>query len=186
MVKINVHAGHNPSGKIACGASDLLDESNQARKVAKHLIKLLKKKGYKVYNCTCKSGKSQRDVLERIVKKCNAHDVDLDVSIHFNAGRNDKEGDNKTGGCEVLLTQNVGVKGAAAKAICSEISELGYTNRGVKISNGLYFLNHTYAPAILIECCFVDDMDDYELYKEGNYKKMAKAIADGIEDVLLR
>jgi len=44
MYKINVHAGHNPSGKIACGASDLLDESNQARKIAKEVIRLLKKK----------------------------------------------------------------------------------------------------------------------------------------------
>ena len=27
MAVYNIHGGHNPSGKIACGASDLLDES---------------------------------------------------------------------------------------------------------------------------------------------------------------
>ena len=37
-MKINVHAGHNPAGKIACGASDLLDESTEARKIVKYLV----------------------------------------------------------------------------------------------------------------------------------------------------
>ena len=27
--KVTVHGGHNPSGKIACGESDLLDESRR-------------------------------------------------------------------------------------------------------------------------------------------------------------
>ena len=39
----NIHGGHNPSGKIACGASDLLDESKEDRKIAKAIIKYLKK-----------------------------------------------------------------------------------------------------------------------------------------------
>ena len=43
--KVTVHAGHNPSGKIACGASDLLDESTEARYITRKVIKLLKKKG---------------------------------------------------------------------------------------------------------------------------------------------
>lgn len=30
--KVTVHAGHNPFGKIVCGASDLLDESKEERK----------------------------------------------------------------------------------------------------------------------------------------------------------
>lgn len=184
MAKINVHAGHNPSGKIACGASDLLDESNQARKIAKEVIRLLKKKGHKVYDCTCKNGTSQMDVLKRIVEKCNMHGVHLDVSIHLNSGRDDKKGDGKTGGCEVLLTSHDGIKGAAADSICTEISNLGYNNRGVKTSDSLYFLKHTDAPAILVECCFVDDMDDYLLYTKGNYKEMAKAITTGIDKVL--
>jgi len=42
--------------------------------------------------------------------------------------------------------------------------KLGFTNRGVKINKNLYFLNHTKAPAILVEVCFVDDRDDYMLY----------------------
>ena len=34
-MKINVHAGHNPDGKIDCGAVGLIKESTEARKVKK-------------------------------------------------------------------------------------------------------------------------------------------------------
>ncbi len=44
------------------------------------------------------------------------------------------------------------------------MAKSGFTNRGVKTRTDLYFLNHTKAPAILIEVCFVDDKDDYMLY----------------------
>lgn len=65
----------------------LIKESTEARKVKNEVIRLLRKKGHKVYDCTCKDGTSQRDVLKRIVTMCNRHKVDLDVSIHFNAGQ---------------------------------------------------------------------------------------------------
>ena len=176
---INVHAGHAAYKKGACGAVGFLNESNQARKIAKQVIKRLRSAGYKVYNCTVDKG-DQNQVLSGIIKKCNAHKADLDVSIHLNSGRKDSEGDGKTGGCEVLLTSNTGTKGRCAKEICKEIAKLGFTNRGVKVRNDLRFLNQTIAPAVLVECCFVDDRDDYIRYKKVQYKKMAKAIADGI------
>ncbi len=163
--KVTVHAGHNPSGKIACGASDLLDESTQARYVAKKVIKLLRKNGIKAVNCTVNNGINQSDVLRKICVKCNdVTDADLHISIHFNSGRSDRKGDGRTGGTEVLLTENVADKGDIAKRICNQMAKLGFTNRGVKINKNLYFLNHTKAPAILVEVCFVDDRDDYMLY----------------------
>ncbi|MCX4327685.1 MAG: N-acetylmuramoyl-L-alanine amidase [Lachnospiraceae bacterium] len=163
--KVTVHAGHNPSGKIACGASDLLDESTQARYVAKKVIKLLRKNGIKAVNCTVNNGINQSDVLRKICVKCNdVTDADLHISIHFNSGRSDRKGDGRTGGTEVLLTENVADKGDIAKRICNQMAKLGFTNRGVKINKNLYFLNHTKAPAILAEVCFVDDKDDYMLY----------------------
>jgi len=164
--KVTVHGGHNPSGRIACGASDFLDESKEDRYITKKVIKLLKKNGIKAVNCTVNNGTSQSDVLHRICAKCNAvTDADMHISIHFNSGRNDRAGDGRTWGTEVLLTQNAGDKGDIAKRICNQMSKLGFTNRGVKISSNLYFLNHTKAPAILVEVCFVDDMDDCMLYK---------------------
>ena len=37
MAVYNIHGGHNPAGKIACGASDLLDEREKIEKSAKRL-----------------------------------------------------------------------------------------------------------------------------------------------------
>ena len=83
---INVHAGHNPDGKVACGACGILKESTQARKVKDIVIKKLRAKGHTVYDCTVNDGKSQTDVLKKIAAKCNAHTVNPDVSIPFNSG----------------------------------------------------------------------------------------------------
>ena len=88
-MKINIHAGHNPDGKVACGAVGLIKESTEARIIKDKVIQNLKKAGHTVYDCTCNNGTSQNDVLKKIVAKCNAHEVDLDVSIHFNSGAYD-------------------------------------------------------------------------------------------------
>lgn len=178
--KITIHAGHNPSGKVACGASDWLDESAEARYIAKKAIKILKKSGVKVVNCTVNNGISQNDVLQQICAKCNAVEgADLHISIHFNSGRSDRKGDGKTGGTEVWLTQDSGIKGNIAKRVCNQMSKLGFTNRGVKTTRNLYFLNHTFQPAILIEVCFVDDVDDYRLYRNQRCK-VAEAVANSV------
>ena len=178
--KVTVHAGHNPSGKIACGASDLLDESTEARWIARKVIKLLRENGIKAVNCTVNNGTSQGDVLRKICAKCNAvTDADLHISIHLNYGRADKTGDGRTGGTEVLLTQNVNDKGDVAKRVCNQMEKLGFNNRGVKVTSSLYFLNHTKAPALLIEVCFVDDKDDYMLYTSDRMD-VAKAVVKAV------
>lgn len=174
---INVHAGHNPDGKVACGAVGIIKESTEARNVKDEVIRQLKALGHNVYDCTVEDGTSQNDVLAKIVKKCNANSVDLDVSIHFNAGASDKSGNGKTTGTEVYVYSTTSKANTYAEQVCSAIAELGYTNRGVKVSTSLYFLRKTAAPAMLIECCFVDDKDDVALY---NYKTMASAIVYGI------
>ena len=51
----------------------------------------------------------------------------------------------------------------------------------VKTDSQLYVLRNTKAPAVLIECCFVDDMDDAKLYDAD---KMANAIINGVVKVL--
>ena len=168
-MKINVHAGHNPDGKVACGAIGLIKESTEARKVKDEVIRLLQSLGHTVYDCTEENGKNQSDILTKIVKKCNAHAVDIDVSIHFNAGGGK--------GTEVYVySTNSGSK-SYAQNVVNAISGLGFANRGVKTNPNLYVLKHTSSPAILIECCFVDSQTDVNLY---NYKTMAQAIVKGI------
>lgn len=176
-MKINVHAGHNPDGKVACGAVGLIKESTEARKVKNEVIRLLRNSGHIAYDCTVDNGSSQNDVLSSIVAKCNKRDVDLDISIHFNSGRNDKKGDDITGGTEVYIYSKSSKAKNAAEKVCNAIATLGYKNRGVKTSGSLYVLKHTNSPSMLIECCFVDDKDDVEIY---NYKTMAEAIVQGI------
>lgn len=176
-MKINVHAGHCPDGKGACGAVGLIKESTEARKVKDLVIKYLKAQGHTVYDCTCKSKETQNGCLKKIVSKCNAHKVDLDVSIHFNSGANDKKGNKKTTGTEVYIYSLSNKAKTYAQRTVNAISSLGFKNRGVKKTLSLYVLRKTKSPAMLVECCFVDDKDDINLYDAD---KMAKAIVKGI------
>lgn len=175
----NVHAGHNPSGKVACGSAGYLNESDENRNVCNGLIEKIKSAGHVAYNCTCDDGASQKDVLQKIVVKCNQHTVELDISIHFNALSKEYISDGKTKGVEVWIHPNNRGKEVekTAQAICDSVAKLGFTNRGVKYSDGLYVLKNTKSPAMLIECCFVDDVDDFQLYE---CSKMVQAIYDGL------
>lgn len=173
MAKYNVHGGHN---SIVPGAVSILNEVTEDRKVKNKLISLLKSAGHTVYDCTDDSGRTSGANLANIVAKCNKHSVDLDISIHLNAGRSDTKGDGSTGGVEVFCydskTKDV------AQNICNAIaSAFGYHNRGVKYSTGLYVLRKTKSKAILIECCFVDDKDDTKVW---NADKCAEAIYKGL------
>lgn len=176
-MRINVHAGHNPAGKVACGAVGLLNESTENRRVKDEVISQLRELGHTVYDCTVDNGTGQSDVLKKIVAKCNAHTVDLDVSIHFNSGAKDERGNGKTTGVEVLLYSNSSRAYGWAEKVCQAIAALGFKNRGLKYRPGLAFLKNTKSPAMLIECCFVDDRDDVQLY---DYRSMASAIVFGI------
>lgn len=173
---INVHAGHNPDGRTGCGAVGLIKESTENRAVKDKVIALLRARGHTVYDCTVNDGTSASDVLKKIVAKCNAHAADLDVSIHFNAGAS-KTKNGKTTGTEVYVYSSTGKAAPYAKRTCKAIAALGFTNRGVKVSTSLYVLKNTKAPAMLVECCFVDDPDDVALY---NATEMAEAIVYGI------
>ena len=177
-MRFTVHAGHNPDNKVACGAIGLIKESTENRNVKNEVIRLLKEEGHTVYDCTVENGTSVSDIVNKQVSKMNSYsDIDLHISIHFNSGANDKTGNGKSTGVEVLVYNTSGTKYDTAKRICSKIEGLGYKNRGVKVRNDLGVLNKTKAQALLVECCFVDDKDDIDLY---NYKSMAKAIVEGI------
>lgn len=186
MAKYNVHGGHNPSGKAACGAKGLLDESKEDRKIAKAIIKYLKKGGATVYDCTVENGKSQSDVLVKICAKCNAHSVKQDYSVHLNSGRNDRKGDKKVGGFEIWAYSWDASKKAVANRCRKKMKALGFTDRGLKTSKSLYYLKHTKAPAMLFEICFVDDKDDYLLYKSVGADKIGKVLAEAILNQTIR
>ena len=182
-MKFNVHGGHN---SIVPGASGLLDETKEDRKVKNGVISRLKVAGHTVYDCTDDKGRTQGANLANIVAKCNKHTVDYDISIHLNSGRGDKKGDGKTGGVEVFIYDLTLKK--EAKAVADAIAEeFGYALRsdsttpagyaGVKVKKSLYVLRHTKNKAMLIECCFVDDKDDAKVW---NADRCAGAIVKGL------
>ena len=158
MAVYNVHAGHS----LKCrGVSDLLDEVTEDRKVKNKLIELLRANGDTVYDCTDDYSTTQSANLSSIVSKCNAHNVDLDISIHLNSARNDRVGDGKCGGVEVYGYDDriYGVAYKIAENIANTLG-IGFHGAPVKYNKELYVLRKTRAKAILIECCFVDDRDD--------------------------
>ena len=166
-MKLNVHGGHS----LKCrGASSLLDEVNEDRRVKNRVIELLRSEGHTVYDCTDDAGANQNANLKAIVNKCNAHAVDLDVSIHLNAGGGT--------GTEVYV-YNAGSKSKPyAERIAKNISNaLGIGNRGVKVQSNLYVLRKTNSPSLLVECCFVDNAIDKVRW---DVEKCAKAIVEGI------
>ena len=175
-MRINVHAGHNPDGMIDCGAIGLIKESTEARAVKDRVVAQLASMGHTVRDCTCNNGISQNDILQKIVAACNAQEADLDISIHFNAGAQ-MEADGNTTGTEVYVYSTSSAAATYAQQVVDSIAALGFRNRGVKERTSLYVLRHTKAPAMLIECCFVDDPDDVSLY---NADRMAAAIVAGI------
>lgn len=176
-MRINIHAGHNADGRTACGAIGFIRESTEARRVKDAAIGMLRQLGHTVYDCTVDDAAGVSDNLRQIVAKCNAHDVDLDVSIHFNSGAKDVAGNGKTTGTEAYVYNAASKAEGYAERVCVAIAGLGFKSRGVKYSTGLYVLRNTKSPAMLVECCFVDDKDDVQLY---DCQAMAEAIVYGI------
>jgi hypothetical protein len=102
------------------------------------------------------------------------------IDIHYNAGGGI--------GFEVYRSVVSGVSLTLANNINTEVGKI-FSSRGVKtktLDNGRdYFaiIRETEAPAVLLEGGFVDTSSDADFIK-ANYKKLAKAYADGIAKTL--
>ena len=167
MAVYNVHGGHN---SIVPGANKYLNEVTEDRSVKNKVISYLKGAGHTVYDCTDDSGRTQSANLSNIVTKCNAHKVDLDISIHLNAGGGT--------GVEVWYYEGDSVGRTKAAAVSAAVAKaLGLKDRGAKATKDLYVLRNTKATAILVECCFVDSQTDASAW---NADKCAKAIVEAV------
>ena len=152
---IAISSGH---GKYVRGASGIIDEVDEARKVTEKLAGELISRGVAVNTFHDNTSKTQNENLNTIVSFHNKQDRQLDVSVHFNAHHKT----NDPMGVEVLyLTQQT----LAAK-VSSAIASSGLKNRGAKKRTNLYFLNKTNKPAILLEVCFVDSDADVKIYDD--------------------
>ena len=165
---IVISSGH---GKYVAGASGILgDEVTEARKVVDRVAAELADRGVAVKVFHDNTSHDQNTNLETIVAYHNAHIRDLDVSVHFNAYVE------TTGprGTEVLYV----TQAELAADVSAAIAACGFIDRGAKEDDrGLYFLNHTEMPAILIEVCFVDSVADADAY-HSQFDEICIAIAD--------
>jgi N-acetylmuramoyl-L-alanine amidase len=163
--RIVISSGH---GKYVRGASGILDEVDEARKVVDALAEALAARGVDVVTFHDDTSKDQSTNLSTITAAHNKHERDLDVSVHFNA----YEQVSKPMGVEVLyITQQ-----ALAAEVSAAIASCGFINRGAKKRSDLYFLNNTEEPAILLEVCFVDSEADADIY-EDQFGQIIDAIA---------
>lgn len=157
---ISVHAGHNPDGKIACGACGIMRESTAAREITKHICEKLRDSSIPVYNDTVDDGKNQRDVLRKIVANLSSHETDLAISIHLNSAK-----EKTANGVEAYVWDvNTNTAKLAGYILQSMSHDLGYKNRGVKERKDLYVIRKTKCPTIILECGFVTNIDDYARY----------------------
>lgn len=168
MSNMGVNDGHTIKGP-GSGAVGKLVESVATREVGREVRKQFMERGHNAINCTIDYASSSSQALNLIVQQANRQDLDWFISIHFNAG----------GGRGVEVYTYEGRQYPDAVAVCSNISALGFQNRGVKKGNGLYVIRKTKAKSMLIEVCFVDTVDADQYLKVGS-KSIAKAIVDGI------
>jgi N-acetylmuramoyl-L-alanine amidase len=164
-----ISSGH---GLHVRGASGILDEVDEARKVVECVAEKLRKRGVEVSVFHDDVSTTQNENLNRIVDFHNGRTRELDVSVHFNAYEQVSE----PMGTEVLFVTQSELAGEMS-AVIAEWS--GLIDRGGKKRSDLFFLNNTEEPAILIETCFVDSEADADLYGE-----FFDGICEGIANVL--
>ena len=173
--RIVISSGH---GKYVRGASGVLDEVDEARKVVEHVADELRTRDVEVTTYHDDVSQSQNENLNRIVDFHNSNQRDLDVSVHFNAY---VETDNPMG-TEVLFVTQPALAGEMSAAIADAGNLI---DRGAKKRTDLFFLNNTEMPAILIETCFVDSSADADAYQQ-QFDAICEAIAGvlgGAEEV---
>lgn len=171
-MKIAIRAGHN---ELAYGATGILDEVVESRKLLKAVIPLLQSAGHSVLDCTQGRCNKSVDVIKG-VDKANDWGADIFVSLHFNNAYKEYQG---RLGTEVLVF-NTSKSNTAAKRVLDKISNLGFKFRGIVGRTDLHELKATNMTAMIVEVCFVEATEDAKLYKNLGPNKIAKAIAEGI------
>lgn len=165
---IAIAGGHSA---IARGASGYLDEYECDRAFVAQLIGAFDAQGWYVTDCS----NEEPDVSAELREECriaNASGADLFIAVHFNAGGGT--------GTEVWHYPCSSAETCAQDVSRELASALGLPNRGAKSTTGLYVLNHTEMPAILIEVCFVDTEADAAAWRATPWDDLVGAVVRGL------
>lgn len=171
-MKVCVRGGHT---ELCTGASALISELTEDRKVKDSVCKYLRQLGHTVLDVTPPvnyTSSSSAD-LAYGVNKANNFGADLFISIHFNKCYDSYNG--ALGSETCVYSEN-----EYGKRIVNALSGLGFKNRGQKVRTGLYELSHTNMTSVIVETCFVEATEDVALYKKLGPDAIGKAIAEAI------
>lgn len=165
---IAIAGGHSA---IARGASGYLDEYECDRAFVAQLVDAFDAQGWQVTDCS----NEESDVSAELREECriaNASGADLFIAVHFNAGGGT--------GTEVWYCPYSLAETCAGEVSRELASALGLPNRGAKSTAGLYVLNNTEMPAILIEVCFVDTEQDADAWHATSWNALCGAVVRGL------
>lgn len=172
--KVFVGVGHggSDSGAVANG----LKEKDLNLEIAKECALTLQRHGVTVL---LSRTKDENDTLNEEIKECNKFNPDLAIDIHNNAGGGD--------GVEAFYHYGGGLSKTLAENVLAEIVKIGQNSRGAKtrrnaLGKDYYgFIRQTKAPAVIVECAFIDNKKDIAIIDTvAEQKKMGIAVAKGI------
>ncbi|MDE6138451.1 MAG: N-acetylmuramoyl-L-alanine amidase, partial [Candidatus Gastranaerophilales bacterium] len=163
--------GHGGSDHGAIRSN--ISEKNITLDISKRVQKLLEKKGFEVYMTRetdeTVSLQERVDISENIVP-------DVFVSIHVNSSNSESPN-----GLETHYYKDNSLQ--LAKTVhASLLNHITANNRGL-FKSKFYVINHTTAPAILVEIGFLSNPSERaQLVTESRKQATAKAIAEGINE----
>lgn len=181
--KITLDAGHGGSDPGAIGANGTR-EKDVTLKITKKVEELLKKKGAKV-SMTRTSDKdvygpnaSDSQELQARVDVAEKNDADAFVSIHINSSTN-----KNVGGFSAYYYPKTSNDARLAKSVQDRlVKNFGLDDLGIRQAN-FYVNKRCSMPSTLLELAFISNPKEEKLMGSNWYiNKLAKSIADGIED----
>ena len=173
MAKVYIAPGHGGADPGAVGNG--LKEKDLNLSIGKYCAEYLKASGV-----TVKMSRT-KDIdpgLNNRAMEANRWGADLVCEIHINAGGGD--------GAEVYYSIAGGTSKKMAQNIEAEIKKIGQNSRGIKTKKNaqgqdyLGIIRMTKAPAVLVECAFIDTKDIKIIDTKAEQKTMGEAIAKGI------
>lgn len=170
--KVVIDAGHGGSD---CGAMrNGAQEKHITLDVAKRVEKLLKQQGYDVL--MTRTGDVFVSLADR-VEYSEEYEPDIFVSIHVNSSTSDTSKGVET---HYYHQESLPLAQVVHASLASAIPES--PNRGL-FKSKFYVINHTTAPAILMEIGFISNMEERgQLLSETRKQNTAKAIVEGINN----
>lgn len=159
----------------AVGAKSKECEINLA--IAEKLDILLRGQGHKTVLTRSLSDDPDSDSLRRRCETSNQANADIFVSLHCNGFYT-----SQAHGFEVWFYEKSYKGKQLAQALAAKLkAQTPLANRGAKGTYQLYVLNHTNAPAVLVETGFITNPADEEyLTSATGQQTIARAICDAL------